>query len=137
MANRLVPYSQDTNKWIDHYVSLALKQKRTKPLQKILKETTIRPKLVLPTAQMVAQAKAEMKYEREDQSAFEPIKVSPKFNSISPKKSVEPTTYQSITQPSRKRHREVPIQKEKAKKLRSANTVKQRKQSLRDIFSES
>ena len=75
MAHRLVPYIQDSKKWIDHYMNQATKQAKRKELTKDYKDKEIKPTIVLPTMQMVAQAGSEMKHEKQEKPIFEPINV--------------------------------------------------------------
>ena len=65
MAHRLVPYIQDSNKWVNHYMAQAMKQAKRKELTKEYKDEEIKPTIVLPTMQMVAQAESEMRHERD------------------------------------------------------------------------
>ena len=86
MAVELVPYVQDEKKWIEHYVSQAMKQIRPVEMTRPLKEQhSIRPSIVLPTMQLAAQARSEMKREKEEEEersqVFAPIKISPEFDS--------------------------------------------------------
>ena len=60
MTHRLVPYVQDSKKWIDHYMTQAMKQAKRKDLTKEYKEKDIvKLTIVLPTMQMMAQAELE------------------------------------------------------------------------------
>ena len=79
MAHRLVPCSQDEEWWVNHYMAQAMKQVKRKDMLKPVKETTIHPKYVLPTAQLVAQAESEMKHEKKEKEmpVFTPIKATP------------------------------------------------------------
>ena len=54
MANCLVPYSQDEQKWTSHYMAQAMKQIKPKEMTKPLKEKMVQPSIVLPTMQLVA-----------------------------------------------------------------------------------
>ena len=49
MANRLVPYIQDEQKWIKHYMAQAWKQIKPKEMMKLIKEKPVQPSIVLPT----------------------------------------------------------------------------------------
>ena len=62
MANQLVPYIQDEQKWIKHYMAQAQKQIKPKEMMKLVKEKPIQPSTVLPTMQLVAQAESELKH---------------------------------------------------------------------------
>ena len=67
MTHRLVPYVQDSKKWIDHYMAQTMKQAKRKDLTKEYKEKDIvKPTIVLPTMQMVAQAESQMRHEKEE-----------------------------------------------------------------------
>ena len=56
MANCLVPYTQDEQKWTSHYMVQAMKQIKPKEMTKPLKEKMVQPSIVLPTMQLVGQA---------------------------------------------------------------------------------
>ena len=92
MAYRLVPYIQDSKKWIDHYMTQAMKQAKRKELTKEYKEKDVKPTIVLPTRQMVAQAESEMRHEKEEKPIFEPIKIKPTFKSVSHSKTPDKET---------------------------------------------
>ena len=93
----------------------AMKQVKRKELIKDYKDKEIKPTIVLPTMQMVAQAESEMKHEKQEKPIFEPIKVTPSFESVGhPKSSKEET--------SRKRKRKTTFKSVK-------------KQKFQDIFS--
>ena len=79
MANRLVPYSQDEQKWTSHYMAQAMKQIKPKEMTKPLKEKMVQPSIVLPTMQLVAQAESELKHQKNEAPVFEPIKATPQF----------------------------------------------------------
>ena len=115
MTHRLVPYVQDSKKWIDHYMARAMKQAKRKDLTKEYKEKDIvKPAIVLPTMQMVAQAESEMWHEKEEKPIFEPIKVTPSFNSTSHSKTSKVETSK--------------------KRKRKGTSKPTNKQKLRDIF---
>ena len=61
MANRLVPYIQDEQKWIKHYMAQGRKQIKPIEMMKVIKEKPVQPSIVLPTMQLVAQAESELK----------------------------------------------------------------------------
>ena len=63
MANRLVPYIQDEQKWIKHYLAQARKQIKPKEMMKLIKENPVQPSIVLPTMKLVAQAESELKHQ--------------------------------------------------------------------------
>ena len=59
----------------------AMKQIKPKEMTKLLKEKMLQPSIVLPTMQLVAQAKSELKHKRNEAPVFEPIKATPQFES--------------------------------------------------------
>ena len=81
MANCLVPYTQDEQKWTSHYMAQAMKQIKPKEMTKPLKEKMVQPSIVLPTMQLVAQAESELKCQKNEAPVFEPIKATPQFES--------------------------------------------------------
>ena len=81
MANRLVPYTQDEQKWTSHYMAQAMKQIKPKEMTKPLKEKIVQPSIILPTMQLVAQAESELKCQKNEAPIFEPIKATPQFES--------------------------------------------------------
>ena len=81
MANRLVPYTQDEQKWTSHYMAQAMKQIKPKEMTKPLKEKMVQPSIILPTMQLVAQAESELKCQKNEAPVFEPIKATPQFES--------------------------------------------------------
>ena len=81
MANQLVPYIQDEQKWIKHYMAQARKQIKPKEMMKVIKEKPVQPSIVLPTMQLVAQAKSELKHQQNEAPVFAPIKATPEFES--------------------------------------------------------
>ena len=81
MANCLVPYTQDEQKWTSHYMAQAMKQIKPKEMTKPLKEKMVQPSIVLPTMQLVAQAESELKHQKNEAPVFEPIKATPQFES--------------------------------------------------------
>ena len=84
---RLLPYMQDEQKWTSHYMAMAMKQIKPKEMTKPLKEKMaikrVQPFIVLPTMQLVAQAKSELKCQKNEVPVFsdEPIKATPQFES--------------------------------------------------------
>lgn len=75
-----VPYTQDVAKWKAHYLKKGMQQLRAKEMMQTHKEPSIQANLVLPTTQLVAQAKAELKRERKgEQEVYAPIKMTPEF----------------------------------------------------------
>ena len=81
MANRLVPYIQDEQKWIKHYMALAQKQMKPKEMMKLVKEKPVQPSIVLPTMQLFAQVELELKHQQNEAPVFAPIKATPEFES--------------------------------------------------------
>ena len=81
MANHLVPYTQDEQKWTSHYMAQAMKQIKPKEMTKPLKEKMVQPSIILPTMQLVAQAESELKHQKNEAPVFEPIKATPQFES--------------------------------------------------------
>ena len=81
MVNRLVPYIQDEQKWIKHYLAQARKQIKPKEMMKLVKEKPVQPSTVLPTMQLVAQAESELKHQQNEAPVFAPIKTTPEFES--------------------------------------------------------
>ena len=81
MANYLVPYTQDEQKWKQHYMEQAMKQIKPKDMMKQVKEEKIHPNYILPTMQLVTQAESEMKRQKEPHDVYAPIKATPEFES--------------------------------------------------------
>ena len=81
MANHLVPYTQDEQKWTSHYMAQAMKQIKPKEMTKPLKEKMVQPSIMLPTMQLVAKAESELKCQKNEAPVFEPIKATPQFES--------------------------------------------------------
>ena len=73
MANRLVPYIQDEQKWIKYYIAQARKQIKPKEMMKLVKEKPVQPSIVLPTLPLVAQAESELKHQQNEAPVFTPI----------------------------------------------------------------
>ena len=107
MANHLVPYSQDVEKWTNHYMAQAMKQIKPKEMTKPLKEKMVQPSIVLPTMQLVAQAEFELKCQKSEAPVFEPTKVTPQFESS----NSSPLTIKQSTRkhkaPSKKKHQKI------------------------------
>ena len=119
MANRLVPYSQDEQKWASHYMTQAMKQIKPKEMTKPLKEKMVQPSIVLPTMQLVAQAESELKRQKNEAPVFEPIKATPQFETSNISQS-------TIKQSTRKR--KAPSKRKKSHKKAKSST------QFRDIF---
>ena len=129
MANRLVPYIQDEQKWIKHYMAQARKQIKTKEMMKVIKEKPIQPSIILPTMQLVAQTESELKRQQNEAPVFAPIKATPEFES---------THSASVTAKGRttttKRKRKTKEQPKKKKKKKTTQKKKRSSTHLRDIF---
>ena len=129
MANRLVPYIQDEQKWIKHYMAQARKQIKPKEMMKVIKEKPVQPSIILPTMQLVAQAESELKHQQNEAPVFAPIKATPEFES---RHSASLTAKGRTTTTKRKRKT-----KEQPKKKKKKKTTQKKKRSsahLRDIF---
>ena len=81
MANQLVPYIQDEQKWIKHYLAQAQKQIKPKEMMMLVKEKPAQPSIVLPTMQLGAQAESELKHQQNEAPVFAPVKATPEFES--------------------------------------------------------
>ena len=129
MANRLVPYIQDEQKWIKHYMAQARKQIKPKEMMKVIKEKPIQPSIVLPTMQLVAQAESELKRQQNEAPVFAPIKATPEFES---RHSASVTAKGRTTKTTKRKHKT----KEQPKKKKKKTTQKKKRSSahLRDIF---
>ena len=127
MANRLVPYIQDEQKWIKHYMTQARKQIKPKEMMKVIKEKPVQPSIILPTMQLVAQAESELKHQQNEAPVFAPIKATPEFES---------THSASVTARGRttKRKRKTKEQPKKKKKKKTTQKKKRSSAHLRDIF---
>ena len=129
MANRLVPFIQDEQKWIKHYMAQARKQIKPKEMMKVIKEKPIQPSIILPTMQLVAQAESELKHQQNEAPVFAPIKATPEFESTH---SASVTAKRRTTTTKRKCKT-----KEQPKKKKKKKTTQKKKRSsthLRDIF---
>ena len=127
MANRLVPYIQDEQKWIKHYMAEARKQIKPKEMMKVIKEKPIQPSIILPTMQLVAQAESELKCQQNEAPVFAPIKATPEFES---------THSASLTAKGRTTTKRKRKTKEQPKKEKKKTTQKKKRSSthLIDIF---
>ena len=103
MANCLVPYTQDEQKWTSHYIAQAMKQIKPKEMTKLLKEKMVQPSIMLLTMQLVAQAESELKHQKNEAPVFEPIKPTPQFESSNSSPSTINGT-QGSTKPHQKRN---------------------------------
>ena len=132
MANRLVPYIQDEQKWIKHCMAQARKQIKPKEMMKVIKEKPIQPSIVLPTMQLVAQAESELKRQQNEAPVFAPMKATPEFESIH-SASVTAKGRTTTTTTTTKRKCKT---KEQPKKKKKKTTQKKKRSSahLRDIF---
>ena len=129
MANRLVPYIQDEQKWIKHYMAQARKQIKPKEMMKVIKEKPVQPSIVLPTMQLVAQAESELKRQQNEAPVFAPIKATPEFESTH---SASLTAKGGTTTTTKRKCKT----KEQPKKKKKKTTQKKKRSSahLRDIF---
>ena len=132
MANQLVPYIQDEQKWIKNYMAQVRKQIEPKEMMKVIKEKPVQPSIVLPTMQLVAQAESELKHQQNEAPVFAPIKATPEFES---------THSASLTARRRRRRRTTTTKrkhktKEQPKKKKKKTTQKKKRSSahLRVIF---
>ena len=126
MANRIVPYIQDEQKWIKHYMTQAKKQIKPKEMMKVIKEKPIQPSIILPTMQLVAQAESELKHQQNEAPMFAPIKATPEFES---------THSASMTAKGRTTKRKHKTKEQpKTKKKKTTQKKKRSSAHLRDIF---
>ena len=128
MANRLVPYIQDEQKLIKHYMAQARKQIKPKEMMKVIKEKPIQPSIILPTMQLVAQAESELKRQQNEAPVFAPIKATPEFEST----HSASVTAKGRTTTTKRKHKT----KEQPKKKKKKKTTQKKKRSsthLRDI----
>ena len=131
MANRLVPYIQDEQKWIKHYMTQARKQIKPKEMMKVIKEKPIQPSIVLPTMQLVAQAESELKHQQNEAPVFAPIKATPEFESThSASVTAKGRTTTTATTKRKCKTKEQP----KKKKKKTTQKKKRSSAHLRDIF---
>ena len=130
MANQLVPYIQDEQKWIKHYMAQVRKQIKPKEMMKVIKEKPVQPSIILPTMQLVAQAESELKRQQNEAPTFAPIKAAPEFESTH---SASLTAKRRTTTTTTKRKHKT---KEQPKKKKKKTTQKKKRSSahLRDIF---
>ena len=134
MAVQLVPYMQDEKKWTDHYLAQAMKQIKPVELTKQLKERAVNPSIVLPTMQLAAQAKSEMKREKDQSQVFAPIKITPEFETA----VTSTPTLGGNTRKRRKGAARNTLNKkpktDKAKKSSQKTKKKKKKSQSKDIF---
>ena len=119
MANILVPYKQDEEKWMQHYLKQAEKQFKPQEMMKEVKEKEVHPNYVSPASQLITQAESELKRERKEiPTVFAPIKATPKFDTpISHNRTVKGSTSgkrmrsspKQINLPKRLKYRKVKI----------------------------
>ena len=126
MANNLVPYTQDEQKWMRHYMTQAMKQIKPKEMTKKVKEERIHPNYVLPTMQLVAQAESEMKRQHKESPVYAPIKATPEFES---NHSVSVTTKGNTRKRKAKSHTNTPSEPKKKRAQHSTT-----KSAKKDIF---
>ena len=129
MANRLIPYIQDEQKWIKHYMAQVRKQIKPKEMMKVIKEKPVQPSIVLPTMQLVAQAESELKCQQNEAPVFAPIKATPESESTH---SASVTAKGRTTTTTKRKCKT----KEQLKKKKKKTTQKKKRSSahLRDIF---
>ena len=128
MANQLVPYIQDEQKWIKHYMAQVRKQIKPKEMMKVIKEKPVQPSIVLPTVQLVAQAESEFKQQQNEAPVFAPIKATPEFES---------THSASVTAKGRTTTTKRKCKTKEQPKMKKKKTTQKKKSSsahLRDIF---
>ena len=130
MASRLVPYIQDEQKWIKHYMAQVRKQIKPKEMMKVIKEKPVQPSIVLPTMQLVAQAESELKRQQNEAPVFAPIKATPEFESTH---SASVTAKGRTTTTTK---RKLKTNEQPKKKMKKKMTQKKKRSSahLRDIF---
>ena len=126
MANQLVPYIQDKQKWIKHYMAKAWKKIKPKEMKKLIEEKPVQPSIVLPTMQLVAQGELELKCQQNEAPVFAPIKATPEFES---------THSSSVTAKGRTTKRKHKAKEQPKKKKKKTTRNKKRSSAhLRDIF---
>lgn len=76
----LVPFMQDQVKWTEHYREKGRRQAKRREMTRPFKEGDVKTSLVLPTTQLEAQAKSELKRDQKDPEVYAPIKATPQFN---------------------------------------------------------
>ena len=113
IANQLVPFIQDVDKWKAHYKQKARSQVHSDEMMKDIQKCNIRPRVVSESVQLIEQARADL--EKEKQVIHEkhvPIKATPEF-----------TKHQSTQKQKRKSTSQSPLEnkssKSKAKKTKS------------------
>ena len=107
MANCLVPYTQDEQKWTSHYMAQAMKQIKPKEMTKPLKEKMVQPSIMLPTMQLVAQAESELKCQKNEAPIFEPTKATPQFVSSKSSPSTIKWNTRKCKALSKKKHKKI------------------------------
>ena len=128
MANRLVPYIQDEQKWFKHYMAQVRKQIKPKEMMKVIKKKPVQLSIVLPTMQLVAQAESELKRQQNEAPMFAPIKATPEFEST----HSASLTVKGTTTTTTRKHKT----KEQPRKKKKKKTTQKKRSSthLRDIF---
>ena len=124
VANRLVPYIQDVNKWTEHYISKARRQTQGEEMLKDIQMCSIRPTVVSEHVQLMAQAKSDLNKEKVDvYERHAPIKAKPEFE-------------ESQSSPTPKRKYTSSTKSNKKQKTKSSNTkiTKKSSCSVKDIF---
>lgn len=118
-ANKLVPYKQDEEKWTKHFISQAMRQINDPQLtKKVKKGPPVEATVISSTAQIVAQAKSELKREIKNPNPpiYAPIKATPEFI------------------PSHTSAKSGGVKTSKKRKHSSARPSKQQNKRSRDIF---
>lgn len=133
-----VPYTQDVAKWKAHYLKKGMQQLKTKEMMQSHKEPSIKTNLVLPTTQLVAQAKAELKREQKgEQEVYAPIKVTPEFSTTHSSTSATGGSTSRKRKASKVTSAAPPAKKTKPPKRKTKNGKGARKNNKgggRDIF---
>lgn len=119
----LVPYVQDGPKWKEHYIKKALEQIHGKDMTRPHKETPVHANLVLPTTQMLAQVKSELKRDQKEQTVFAPIKPTPEF--------AAPSTSTEAVEVRTTRKRKAPAAATSSDKKKKAAPAKKKKNTKR------
>ena len=104
---------------------------KPKEMMKLIKECPVQPSIFLPTMQLVAQAKSELKHQENEAPVFAPIKATPEFESTH---STSVTAKGRTTTTKRKHKTKENHQQPKKKKKKTTQNKKRSSAHLRDIF---
>ena len=104
---------QDKDKWTEHYREKGRRQAKRREMTKPFKEGEVKTSLILPTTQLEAQAKSELKRDQKDPEVYAPIKATPQFNT--------PNTSTSAVGGNTAKKRTAEIKKSKPSKKRKNN----------------